>query len=254
MAINETISTGNKYRRLKDATNKVWQRLSFWTKASDVEFDNGNTAEASLGSITGITDSLASTSSNVAASAKAVNTLNTTISSFQAGVNTLYNKCVSLGVTPAGKTLTDITNALQSVYNAGITAADNRANTGSVNYKTGYNNGYSAGVTAADARANANSTNYKTGYNAGYSAGSSAGYSSGYSAGQAAATVKLQYYTWYVAWYMSNEAARVELSLAKSNGVWVLTPTVYLGTNGSASSWNKNTGANYDPMTTATLS
>ena len=65
MAINETISTGNKYRRLKDATNKIWQRLSFWTKASDVEFDNGSTAEASLGSIIGITDSLNSNSSNV---------------------------------------------------------------------------------------------------------------------------------------------------------------------------------------------
>lgn len=79
MAINETISTGNKYRRLKDATNKVWQRLSFWTKASDVEFDNGSTAEEALGSITGITDSVNSTSSNVAASAKAVSTLNSNL-------------------------------------------------------------------------------------------------------------------------------------------------------------------------------
>ena len=79
MALNETISTGNKYRRLKDASTKLWQRLSFWTKASDVEFDNGATAEASLGNIQGITDSLNSNSSTVAASAAAVNTLNSNI-------------------------------------------------------------------------------------------------------------------------------------------------------------------------------
>ena len=40
MAINETISIGNKYRRLKDTTNMIWQRLSFWTHASDVEFSD----------------------------------------------------------------------------------------------------------------------------------------------------------------------------------------------------------------------
>ncbi len=33
-------------------------------------------------------------------------------------------------------------------YNAGVTAADNRANANSTNYKTGYNNGYNAGVSA----------------------------------------------------------------------------------------------------------
>ena len=52
-------------------------------------------------------------------------------------------------------------------YNAGMTAADNRANTNSTNYKTGYN----AGMTAADNRVNTNSTNYKAGYSAGYNDG-----------------------------------------------------------------------------------
>lgn len=122
MAINETISKGNKYRRLKDAANKVWQRISFWTAASDVEFDNGTTLQNSLGSVTGITDSLTSTSSTVAASAAAVASLNSKITSFQAGVNTLYNKFVSLGVTPSDKTLAAMTNAVQSVYNTGFNA------------------------------------------------------------------------------------------------------------------------------------
>lgn len=48
MAINETKSTGNKYRRLTDAANMVWQRLSFWTHASDVEFDNNTTLASNL--------------------------------------------------------------------------------------------------------------------------------------------------------------------------------------------------------------
>ena len=44
---------------------------------------------------------------------------------------------------------------------------------GTLNSKTSYTNGYNAGVSAADNRANTNSTNYKTGYNAGYSAATS---------------------------------------------------------------------------------
>ena len=39
--------------------------------------------------------------------------------SFQDGVNTLYNKCVSCGVTPSSKTPTAISNAIQSIYNTG---------------------------------------------------------------------------------------------------------------------------------------
>ena len=119
MAINETISTGNKYRRLKDASTKLWQRLSFWTKASDVEFDNGATAETSLGNIQGITDSVNSNASNIAASAAAVNTLNSNITSFQTGVDALYNQYVSLGVTPTGKTLAAITAAAKGLYAKG---------------------------------------------------------------------------------------------------------------------------------------
>ena len=79
MAVNEQIVTGRKFRKLIDETNKLWQRISFWTKASDVEFDNGMTAEIKMGAIDGITDSLASTSSRIAASAKSVATLNSTL-------------------------------------------------------------------------------------------------------------------------------------------------------------------------------
>ena len=81
MAINEEIVTGRKFRKLIDEATKLWQRISFWTKASDVEFDDGSTAETKMGAINGITDSLASTSSNIAASAKALNQLNNKLTS-----------------------------------------------------------------------------------------------------------------------------------------------------------------------------
>ena len=76
MAVNETNVTGRKFRRLIDESAKLWQRISFWTKASDVEFEDGKTAEAKLSAINGITNSLTSTSSNIVASAAAVKALN----------------------------------------------------------------------------------------------------------------------------------------------------------------------------------
>ena len=75
MTVNEQIVTGRKFRKLIDEATKLWQRISFWTKSSDVEFDDGKDAETKIGAIDGITDSLVSTSSRIAASAKAVNTL-----------------------------------------------------------------------------------------------------------------------------------------------------------------------------------
>lgn len=48
MAINEEIVTGRKFRKLVDEATKLWQRISFWTKACDVEFDDGETAEEKI--------------------------------------------------------------------------------------------------------------------------------------------------------------------------------------------------------------
>lgn len=111
MAVNEQIVTGRKFRKLVDEATKLWQRISFWTKASDVEFNDGSTAETKMGAINGITDSLASTSSNVAASAKALNQLNNKLTSQLpgdvklitegSGVNTKYY--IQLGADAASK-------------------------------------------------------------------------------------------------------------------------------------------------------
>ncbi len=51
MAVNEQIVTGRKFRKLVDEAAKLWQRISFWTKASDVEFNDGKTAEEKIGSL-----------------------------------------------------------------------------------------------------------------------------------------------------------------------------------------------------------
>lgn len=55
MAVNEQIVTGRKFRKLIDEATKLWQRISFWTKSSDVEFDDGENAETKVGAIKGIT-------------------------------------------------------------------------------------------------------------------------------------------------------------------------------------------------------
>ncbi len=59
-AINETIQKGNAYRTCiddSDAANLQWARQSFWTAASDVEFEDGKTVEQKLGSLKGLAGS-----------------------------------------------------------------------------------------------------------------------------------------------------------------------------------------------------
>ena len=65
----------NKYV-LSDIGHRTWDKISFWKKASDVYSDNNKNLQTTVGTITGITDSLTSTSNTVCASAKAVKDLN----------------------------------------------------------------------------------------------------------------------------------------------------------------------------------
>ena len=81
--MTENIVTGKHYRILTDLTNSVWSRCSFWKKASDVELNNGKNLQSTCGSITGITDSLTSTSSTVCASSNAVKQLNDKLTALQ---------------------------------------------------------------------------------------------------------------------------------------------------------------------------
>lgn len=45
----ELTSTGNFWNRCTDATNKIFTTYSFWHKASDCEFDDGDNAEDKVG-------------------------------------------------------------------------------------------------------------------------------------------------------------------------------------------------------------
>ena len=72
-----------KYRIMADLANSVWHRISFYKKAQDVEFNSGKNAQTTLGSISGITSSLTSTSTTTIASAYAVKQLNDKITALQ---------------------------------------------------------------------------------------------------------------------------------------------------------------------------
>ena len=106
----------------------------------------------------------ANTASGKSVDALAVKGLiNNLTTSFQAGVDTLYNACVSCGVTPSAKTPAAISAAISAIstnrYNAGRTQGQNDVK-GSPNsyglytgaqYTANYNAGYNAGVTAGQA-------------------------------------------------------------------------------------------------------
>ncbi len=93
----ENIVSGKKFRVLIDAKNQVYDRISFWNKAQDIEFNNGKNAQETLGSIAGISDSLTSTSSNIAASAYAVKQLNDKITALASRPITLKKDLKYLG-------------------------------------------------------------------------------------------------------------------------------------------------------------
>ena len=107
MAVNEKIQTGRKFRKLIDEDSRLQLRISFWTKAGDVEFDDGETAESKLSNME--------------------NRINGIVTSFQDGVNKIYNKLKGLGFTPAANSPDGICQAIQTIHD------------------TRYTNGYNAG-------------------------------------------------------------------------------------------------------------
>lgn len=60
----EQILDGQYFRRLKDATNNVWERLSFWTKAKDVYLEDNTSLEAKIASLEQRIQTLESSSSS----------------------------------------------------------------------------------------------------------------------------------------------------------------------------------------------
>lgn len=90
MAVNETIVTGRYFRRCTDAANKVWQRISFWHKASDCEFDDNKNAQTKVGAIKGITTSTSVTETGYAADMTTVKNLQTQIDELNSNLSEVY--------------------------------------------------------------------------------------------------------------------------------------------------------------------
>ena len=75
--VEELKVTGRKFR-IWDAVNNVWKRISYWTKATDVEFKDGVNAE----------DKISQINTNIA-------TANTNISTANTNITNLSNNKIS---------------------------------------------------------------------------------------------------------------------------------------------------------------
>lgn len=138
MAFKETKKSGQYYRVFTGESNgvKSFDRYSFVTDASDVIFDDGTTAEDKFGG-----------SGSIANINKEIEELKKSVSDGKKKVATaITDKGVSTAADATFDTMANnITIMGNNQYNAGVTAADNRVNTGSNNYKSGYNTGYNEG-------------------------------------------------------------------------------------------------------------
>lgn len=94
--VNEQTVSGRKFRKLIDEKTRLWLRISFWTKADDVECDDGETAETKFANI-----------------AKKIDDL---IKSFQDGVNKIFNYLKGLGFTPSQNSPDGICAAIKNMY------------------------------------------------------------------------------------------------------------------------------------------
>lgn len=71
-------------------TDSGYKLCSQWTSSNTVHFDDGKTAQTKLGAISGITDSLTATSSNIALSAKAGKSLQDQVTELNTDINILH--------------------------------------------------------------------------------------------------------------------------------------------------------------------
>lgn len=123
MAVNETIVTNRYFRRCTDAANKVWQRISFWHKASDCEFDDGSTAQTKVGAIKGITTSTSVTETGYAADMTTVKGLQTQIDELNSNLGS--NRLLYVAnLNASGLSTTDMFSTIATDPNDIITLSD----------------------------------------------------------------------------------------------------------------------------------
>ena len=123
MAVNETIVTGRYFRRCTDAANKVWQRISFWHKASDCEFDDNKNAQTKVGAIKGITTSTSVTETGYAADMTTVKNLQTQIDELNSNLGS--NRLLYVAnLNASGLSTTDMFSTIATDPNDIITLSD----------------------------------------------------------------------------------------------------------------------------------
>jgi len=120
MSDRERIVTGQKYRILSDFASKIWDRISFWTKASDVELDNGDNIQHYSESVNDSLDSI-----------------NTTLASHGQTISSQGSTITSQGstITSQGQTITSQGQAISGI-NQSITSLSGRINTNATNIST----------------------------------------------------------------------------------------------------------------------
>lgn len=146
------------YKKVKNyiLTSKGYQLLSRWTHASTVECEDGKTVQTKVGAIDGITDSLNSTSSTTALSAKAGNQLNSDLGTKPDGYTTVWTNIKSLtdsytslkkSVVDGKQQLLNTINKYWNLSNNGWTNSAENTNFGNLSdmitlcYNAGYNKG-----------------------------------------------------------------------------------------------------------------
>lgn len=101
MAVSEKKVTG-KFYRIWSATDKLWHRISFWTHANDVEFNDGKTAQTKVGAIKGITTSTNTNETGYAADATTITTLNQSVTTLNQSVTELNQSLGNLKLNGLG--------------------------------------------------------------------------------------------------------------------------------------------------------
>lgn len=105
-----------KHRKMADGNYKL---QSEWTSSETVEMADGNTAEENLGSIKGITSSLASTDSGYALSASAGKDLQDQVTENKNNINTLNSNLNNKANTSTVTALQTSVNTINSKLEAG---------------------------------------------------------------------------------------------------------------------------------------
>lgn len=114
MAVSEKKVTG-KFYRIWSTADKLWHRISFWTHANDVEFNDGKTAQTKVGAIKGITTSTNTNETGYAADAttittlnQSVTTLNQSLGNLKTDLNKLNNSLGNISIMNMGTKVVEI--------------------------------------------------------------------------------------------------------------------------------------------------